>query len=98
MSPSRSGSAISRKRPISPTASPARGCSKRMRQHIVIAQSLVNDPEFLILDEPTSGLDAPGRYQMQLIIQELKRRGKTILLCSHFLAEVEEVCNRIGVL
>ena len=77
---------------------PFRACSKGMRQRIALAQALVNDPEFLILDEPTSGLDAPGRYQMRLIIQELKRRGKTILLCSHFLAEVEEVCNRVGIL
>jgi ABC-2 type transport system ATP-binding protein len=77
---------------------PFRACSKGMRQRIILAQALVNDPELLILDEPTSGLDAPGRYQMRLIIQELKRRGKTILLCSHFLAEVEEVCDRIGIL
>ena len=77
---------------------PFRACSKGMRQRIVLAQALVNDPDLLILDEPTSGLDAPGRHQMSLIIQELKRRGKTILLCSHFLAEVEEVCDRIGIL
>ena len=75
-----------------------RECSKGMRQRIALAQALVNDPELLILDEPTSGLDPAGRHQMTLLIQELKRRGKTILLCSHFLAEVEEVCDRVGIM
>jgi len=77
---------------------PFRECSKGMRQRIALAQALVNDPELLILDEPTSGLDPAGRHQMTRIILELKRRGKTILLCSHFLAEVEEVCDRVGIL
>jgi len=73
-------------------------CSKGMRQRLALAQALVNDPELLILDEPTSGLDPAGRHQMTRLILELKRRGKTILLCSHFLAEVEEVCDRVGIL
>jgi ABC-2 type transport system ATP-binding protein len=77
---------------------PFRECSKGMRQRIALAQALVNDPELLILDEPTSGLDPAGRHQMTLLILELKRRGKTILLCSHFLAEVEEVCDRVGIM
>jgi len=77
---------------------PFRECSKGMRQRIALAQALVNDPELLILDEPTSGLDPAGRHQMTLLIQEMKRRGKTILLCSHFLAEVEEVCDRVGIM
>jgi len=77
---------------------PFRECSKGMRQRIALAQALVNDPDLLILDEPTSGLDPAGRHQMTLLIQELKRRGKTILLCSHFLAEVEEVCDRVGIM
>jgi ABC-2 type transport system ATP-binding protein len=77
---------------------PFRECSKGMRQRLALAQALVNDPELLILDEPTSGLDPAGRHQMTLLILELKRRGKTILLCSHFLAEVEEVCDRVGIL
>ena len=77
---------------------PFRECSKGMRQRLALAQALVNDPELLILDEPTSGLDPAGRHQMTLLIQELKRRGKTILLCSHFLAEVEEVCDRVGIM
>ena len=70
---------------------PFRECSKGMRQRLALAQALVNDPDLLILDEPTSGLDPAGRHQMTRLILEMKRRGKTILLCSHFLAEVEEV-------
>ncbi len=77
---------------------PFRECSKGMRQRLALAQALVNDPELLILDEPTSGLDPAGRHQMTRVILELKRRGKTILLCSHFLAEVEEVCDRVGIM
>lgn len=77
---------------------PFRECSKGMRQRVALAQALVNDPELLILDEPTSGLDPAGRHQMTRLILELKRRGKTILLCSHFLAEVEEVCDRVGIM
>ncbi len=77
---------------------PFRECSKGMRQRLALAQALVNDPEMLILDEPTSGLDPAGRHQMTQLILELKRRGKTILLCSHFLAEVEEVCDRVGIM
>jgi len=77
---------------------PFRECSKGMRQRLALAQALVNDPELLILDEPTSGLDPAGRHQMTRLVLELKRRGKTILLCSHFLAEVEEVCDRVGIM
>ena len=77
---------------------PFRECSKGMRQRLALAQALVNDPELLILDEPTSGLDPAGRHQMTLLILEMKKRGKTLLLCSHFLAEVEEVCDRVGVM
>jgi ABC-2 type transport system ATP-binding protein len=77
---------------------PFRECSKGMRQRLALAQALVNDPELLIMDEPTSGLDPAGRHQMTRLILELKRRGKTILLCSHFLAEVEEVCDRVGIM
>ena len=77
---------------------PFRECSKGMRQRLALAQALVNDPELLILDEPTSGLDPAGRQQMTRLVLEMKARGKTILLCSHFLAEVEEVCDRVGIL
>jgi ABC-2 type transport system ATP-binding protein len=72
--------------------------SKGMRQRAGLAQALVNDPEILILDEPTSGLDPEGAYQMRRLIRELRQRGKTILLCSHFLAQVEDLCDRVVIL
>lgn len=72
--------------------------SKGMTRRIGIAQALVNDPEFLILDEPTSGLDPIGTRQVKDVLIELRRRGKTILLSSHLLADVEDVCDRLVVL
>ena len=72
--------------------------SKGMARRIGLAQSLINDPELLILDEPTSGLDPIGTRQIKDLIIELKKRGKTILLCSHLLADVEDVCDRIAIL
>jgi ABC-2 type transport system ATP-binding protein len=72
--------------------------SKGMTRRIGLAQALVNDPEFLILDEPTSGLDPIGTRQVKDLIIELGRRGKTILLSSHLLADVEDVCDRMVML
>jgi ABC-2 type transport system ATP-binding protein len=72
--------------------------SKGMMRRIGLAQALINDPELLILDEPTSGLDPIGTRQIKDLIKELGRRGKTVLLCSHLLADVEDVCDRIGIL
>jgi len=72
--------------------------SKGMARRIGLAQALINDPELLILDEPTSGLDPIGTRQIKDLIIELKKRGKTILLCSHLLADVEDVCDRIAIL
>jgi len=72
--------------------------SKGMQRRIGLAQALINDPELLILDEPTSGLDPIGTRQIKDLICELRRRGKTVLLCSHLLADVEDVCDRIGIL
>jgi ABC-2 type transport system ATP-binding protein len=72
--------------------------SKGMLQRLAIAQALLSDPELLILDEPTSGLDPLGQYEVRQIIAELHRRGKTILLCSHYLAEVEALCDTVGIL
>jgi len=77
---------------------PLREYSKGMRQRVGLAQALINDPEVLILDEPTSGLDPEGAYQMRRLIRELQQRGKTILLCSHFLAQVEDLCDRVAIL
>lgn len=72
--------------------------SKGMARRIGLAQALINDPELLILDEPTSGLDPLGTKQIKDLIIKLSERGKTILLCSHLLADVEDVCDRIGIL
>ena len=72
--------------------------SKGMARRIGLAQALINDPDVLILDEPTSGMDPLGTRQMKDIIIQLAKRGKTILLCSHLLADVEDVCDRIGIL
>lgn len=77
---------------------PLREYSKGMRQRAGLAQALINDPEVLILDEPTSGLDPEGAYQMRRLVRELRERGKTILLCSHFLAQVEDLCDRVAIL
>jgi len=72
--------------------------SKGMMRRIGLAQALINDPEFLILDEPTSGLDPIGTRQVKDLLTELKRRGKTILLSSHLLSDVEDVCDRMTIL
>ena len=72
--------------------------SKGMARRIGLAQALINDPELLILDEPTSGLDPIGARQIKDVIRELGRKGKTILLSSHILADVEDVCDRVAIL
>ncbi|MCU0706117.1 MAG: ABC transporter ATP-binding protein [Fimbriiglobus sp.] len=72
--------------------------SKGMRQRIGLAQALINDPEFVILDEPTSGLDPEGTRWMKDLILDLKSKGKTILMCSHRLDDVQDVCDRIAIL
>ena len=72
--------------------------SKGMARRIGLAQALINDPDLLILDEPTTGLDPIGTRQIKDLIVKLAERGKTILLCSHLLADVEDVCNRIAIL
>jgi len=72
--------------------------SKGMARRIGLAQALINDPELVLLDEPTTGLDPLGTREVKNLILELKNRGKTILLCSHLLADVQDVCDRIGVL
>ena len=72
--------------------------SKGMARRIGLAQALINDPEFLILDEPTAGMDPLGMRQIKNVIRELADRGKTILLSSHLLADVEDVCDRVCIL
>src|SRR5213082_1348130 len=69
-----------------------------MRQRIGLAQALINDPELIILDEPTSGLDPLGTKWMKDLIISLREKGKTVLLCSHRLDDVQDVCDRIAIL
>ena len=72
--------------------------SKGMARRIGLAQALINDPDLLILDEPTSGMDPIGTRQIKDLIRELARKGKTILLSSHLLADVEDVCDHVSIL
>ena len=72
--------------------------SKGMTRRIGLAQALINDPELIVLDEPTSGLDPLGTRQMKNLILKLRDEGKTVLMCSHLLADVEDVCDRIAIL
>src|SRR5262249_22894181 len=72
--------------------------SKGMRQRIGLAQALINDPDLIILDEPTSGLDPLGALWMKQLIVELKDMGKTVIMCSHRLEDVQNVCDRIAIL
>ena len=72
--------------------------SKGMARRIGLAQALINDPELILLDEPTSGLDPIGTRNMKDLILDLKAQGKTIIMSSHLLADVQDVCDRIGIL
>jgi ABC-2 type transport system ATP-binding protein len=69
--------------------------SKGMQRRIGLAQALINDPDLIILDEPTSGLDPIGCREVKDLIIALARRGKTVILSSHLLADVEDVCDRV---
>ncbi|MCF6154958.1 MAG: ABC transporter ATP-binding protein [Candidatus Brocadia sp.] len=71
--------------------------SKGMLRRIGLAQAIINDPELVILDEPTSGLDPIGGREMKDLILEFKRQGKTVVLCSHLLADVQDICDRIAI-
>jgi len=72
--------------------------SKGMTRRIGLAQALINDPELIVLDEPTTGLDPLGTRDMKQMILDLRQQGKTIILCSHRLDDVQDVCDRIGIL
>ena len=72
--------------------------SKGMRQRIGLAQALINDPELIILDEPTSGLDPIGTRWMKDLIIAQRKAGKTVIMCSHRLEDVQDVCDRIAIL
>jgi ABC-2 type transport system ATP-binding protein len=75
-----------------------RGFSKGMLQRIGLAQALVQDPRLLVLDEPTAGVDPAGSRQIRDLILQLKERGITVFLCSHLLEQVQEVCDRVGII
>lgn len=72
--------------------------SKGMTRRIGLAQALINDPDLILLDEPTSGLDPIGTREMKDMILRLKGEGKTVIMCSHLLADVQDVCDRIAIL
>ena len=69
-----------------------------MARRIGLAQALINNPDLILLDEPTTGLDPIGTREMKDLILSLKNQGKTVLLCSHLLADVQDVCDRITIL
>src|SRR5437870_1621618 len=72
--------------------------SKGMLQRIGLAQALINEPQLVVLDEPTAGVDPAGSRDIRNLIVDLKRRGITVLLSSHLLTQVQEICDRVGVL
>jgi ABC-2 type transport system ATP-binding protein len=72
--------------------------SRGMQQRIGLARVLIHDPELLLLDEPASGLDPRARIEMMAILQELQRMGKTIIISSHILSELQSLCNRVAII
>ncbi len=74
------------------------GYSKGMLQRIGLAQALIQDPALLVLDEPTAGVDPAGARDIRTLILDLKSRGMTVLLSSHLLSQVQEICDRVGIL
>ncbi|HEX6326141.1 MAG TPA: ATP-binding cassette domain-containing protein [Jiangellaceae bacterium] len=75
-----------------------RSYSLGMKQRLGVASALLGDPELLVLDEPTNGLDPAGMADMRRLIVELAQQGQTVLLSSHLLGEVQEICDRVGVI
>lgn len=74
------------------------GYSKGMLQRIGLGQALIQEPRLLVLDEPTAGVDPAGSREIRDLILSFKERGITVLLCSHLLGQVQEICDRIGIL
>ena len=72
--------------------------SKGMLQRIGFAQAVVHDPELVILDEPTAGVDPVGSAAIGRMIQAMRAKGKTVVLCSHLLGQVEQVCDRVAIM
>lgn len=75
-----------------------RALSGGLKRRVMLARAMVHDPEILILDEPTAGVDVELRHELWQYLEELNASGKTILLTSHYLEEVEKLCNRIGII
>ena len=72
--------------------------SRGMQQRLGLARILIHDPKVLILDEPASGLDPRARIEIRELLRELKRMGKTIMISSHILSELEEICDQVGII
>jgi len=72
--------------------------SRGMQQRLGLARVLIHDPKVLILDEPASGLDPRARIEIRELLRELKRMGKTVMISSHILSELEEICDRVGII
>jgi len=72
--------------------------SRGMQQRLGLARVLIHDPKVLILDEPASGLDPRARIEIRELLRELKRMGKTIMISSHILSELEEICDHVGII
>jgi len=83
---------------VSKRAAPVDSLSRGMQQRLGLARVLIHDPKVLILDEPASGLDPRARIEMRELLRELKRMGKTIMISSHILSELEEICDRVGII
>ena len=80
------------------TQSEVNGLSRGMQQRLAVARVLIHDPKVLLMDEPSSGLDPRARIEMRELLKELRRIGKTILISSHILSELADLCNAVGVI
>lgn len=77
---------------------PIRGLSKGMKQRLCLGRAMIHDPSVLILDEPAAGLDPRARIELRVMIRELAANGKTVLVSSHILTELAEICDRVGII
>ncbi|MCC7204156.1 MAG: ABC transporter ATP-binding protein [Phycisphaeraceae bacterium] len=77
---------------------PVNGLSRGMKQRLSLARVLLHDPKVLLLDEPASGLDPRARIEIRELLKELRRMGKTILISSHILVELADLCNKVGII
>ena len=80
------------------TETEVNGLSRGMQQRLAVARVLIHDPKVLLMDEPSSGLDPRARIEMRELLKELRRIGKTILISSHILSELADLCNAVGVI